>query len=57
MAENEKEDKKAVDSNAAPQEKIKPRKFSFDQLKGGKIHPQGPKNLRSRLTRGSNRGR
>jgi hypothetical protein len=57
VAENEKEDKKAVDSNAAPQEKIKPRKFSFDQLKGGKIHPQGPKNLRSRLTRGSNRGR
>ena len=55
MAENEKEEKKAAEG-AVPQVKPKPRKFSFDQLKGGgpKPRPPPPKIMRSR---GSNRGR
>ncbi len=52
MADKAKDEKKA----AEPQEKIKPRKFSFDQLKGGgpKPRPPPPKMMRSR---GANRGR
>jgi hypothetical protein len=56
VAAKAKVEKKAAEGAAEPQEKIKPRKFSFDQLKGGgpKPRPPPPKMMRSR---GANRGR
>jgi hypothetical protein len=55
VADKAKDEKKAAEG-AGLQEKIKPRKFSFDQLKGGgpKPRPPPPKMMRSR---GANRGR